>query len=98
MFNQTIKAMNLADMYADELQQVARIAHKALGMDMIPPEQAIYARDMVQELADAYAKEKSANINSLRKDEAIAVFDSFIERFNLEELLKFDIEEGRANQ
>ena len=89
--------MNLADMYADELQQVARITHKALGMDILP-EQAIYARDMVQELADELIKEKSANINSLRKDEAIAVFDSFIERFNLEELLKFHIEEGRTKQ
>ena len=67
-------------------------------MDMILPEQAIYARDMVQELADELIKEKSANINSLRKDEAIAVFDSFIERFNLEELLKFHIEEGRTKQ
>lgn len=98
MIDQTIKAMNLADMYAGELQHVAQIVHKALGYSMVTPDQAIYSRDMVQELADKLAKEQSANINSLRKDEAIAVFDSFIERFNLEELLKFYIEEGRVNQ
>lgn len=98
MIDQKIKAMNIADMHAEELQQVARIVHKALGWSMIPPGEVIYAREMVQELADSYAKEKSANINALRKDEAFAVFDSFIERFNLEELLKFHIEEGRANQ
>ena len=63
------KAMNIADMHAEELQQVARIVHKALGWSMIPPEEVIYAREMVQELADSYAKEKSANINALRKDE-----------------------------
>ena len=66
--------MNLADMYADELQQVARIAHKALGWDMIQPEQAIYARDMVQELADAYAKLKA--FNELTEDEKNKAFES----------------------
>lgn len=98
MIEQLTKAMNIADMHADELQQVAQIVHKAFGWNVIPPEQAIYSRCMVQELADELAREKSANINLLRKDEAIAVFDSFIERFNLEELLKFHIEEGRAKQ